>query len=179
LETFTKIKKIEKNPNYYEQRQRSINNLDISVIDKPIIELIELFLKLPYCFTLQSCFGHFVYNDQRSKHNIEKITVSNNIKYIEYRIAYIALCIQNNKSGKKLFEELAMVPQIECKYIQFGCAEWFWKRQINSFALQVEPERYSARDNAFIEYEEALHIETTRNKFFKKLRDIIKIRITD
>ena len=179
METFIKIKEFEKNPNYHEQRQRSINNLDIDIIDKPIINLIKWFLELPYCFTLQSCYGHFVYNGQRNKYNIEKIPVSKNIKSVEYRIAYIALCIQNSKSGKKLYEELSEVPQIDHKYIQFGCAEWFWERQVNSFTLQVEPERYSTKDNAFIEYEEALHIEIIRNKFFERLKDIIQSRVTN
>ena len=179
METFTKIKEFEKNPRYHKQRQESINNLDISIIDKPIVELIKWFLKLPYCFTLQSCYGHFMYYDQRRKYNIDKIPESYSIKYFKYSIAYIALCIQDNRSGRKLFEELNTVPQIDPGYIQFGSAEWFWKRQVNSFALQVEPERYAIKDSIFIEYEEALYIEIIRNKFFKKLRDIIKIKVTD
>jgi len=66
-----------------------------------------------------------------------------------------------------------MLPQIDCKYIQFGCADWFWERQINSYTLQVEPERYSTKDRVFIDYKEALYIENIRNKFFKKMEDII------
>jgi len=179
LETFTKIKRFKNNPNYDVQRQKSIDALNIGIIDKPIVNLIKWFVKLPYCFTLQSCYGHFVCDGQRNTNNIEKIPMSKNIKSVEYRIAYIALCIQNSKSGRKLFEELSTVPQIDPNYIQFGSAEWFWKKQLNSFALQVEPERYSTKDNIFIEYEEALHIEIIRNKFYEKLEDIIKIRITD
>ena len=179
METFTKIKEFEKNPNYHKQRQKSINNLNTDIIDKPIINLIKWFLELPYCFTLQSCYGHFVYNGQRNTYNIDKIPVSENIKSVEYRIAYIALWIQNSKSGRKLFEELSIVPQIDRKYIQFGCAQWFWERQVNSFALQVEPERYSTKDNAFIEHEEALHIEIIRNRFFERLKDIIQNRVTN
>jgi len=120
-----------------------------------------------------------VYDGQRNTDNIEKVLKSQNIKFVEYRIAYIALCMQDSKSGSKLFEELSMIPQIDDKYIQFGCAEWFWERQVNSFALQIEPERYSTKDKVFIDYEEALHIEIIRNKFFKKLKDMIKIRATD
>jgi len=179
LETFTKIKRFKNNPNYDVQRQKSIDALNIGIIDKPIVNLIKWFVKLPYCFTLQSCYGHFVCDGQRNTNNIEKIPMSKNFKSVEYRIAYIALCIQNSKSGKKLYEELSKVPQIDHKYIQFGCAEWLWKRQVNSFALQVEPERYSTKDNAFIEYEEALHIEIIRNKFFERLKDIIQSRVTN
>jgi hypothetical protein len=177
LETFCKIKKLEKNTDYYNQRQRSINSLNISTIDEPIIDLIKGFLKLPYCFTLQSCYGHFLYNGQRNAHNIKKIPLSKDIRSVEYRIAYIALCIQNNKPGKKLFEELSKVPQIDPRYIQFGCAEWFWESQVNSYALQVEPERFSTKDSIFIGYEEALHIEYIRKRFFEKIGNIIQNRV--
>ncbi|GAG68797.1 unnamed protein product, partial [marine sediment metagenome] len=34
-------------------------------------------------------------------------------------------------------------------------------------------ERYSTKDRVFIDYKEALHIENIRNKFFKKMEDII------
>ena len=177
METFTKIKEFAENPDYYRDRQKSISNLVIGSIDKPIIDLIKLFQKLPCCFTLQSCYGHFLYEGQKNPNNIKQLPKSNNIKTVEYRIAYIALCIQNSKSGKILFKRLSMLPQIDFKYIQFGCAEWFWERQINSFALQVEPERYSTKDNAFIEYKEALYIENIRNKFYEKLKDIIQSRV--
>lgn len=173
METFTKIKEFAENPDYYEDRQKSISNLKIGSIDKPIIDLIKRFLKLPYCFTIQSCYGHFVYKGQKNPNNTEPLPISKNIKTIEYRIAYLALCLQNSKSGKILFKRLSTLPQIDCKYIQFGCAEWFWERQINSYTLQVEPERYSTKDRVFIDYKEALYIENIRNKFFKKMEDII------
>ena len=179
METFTKMKEFTEDLNYYEDRQKSISNLKIDSIDKPIIDLIKQFLKLPYCFTIQSCYGHFVYEGQKNPNNTELLPISNNIETIEYRIAYLALCIQNSESGRKLFEELNIVPQIDHKYIQFGCAQWFWERHVNSFALQVEPERYSTKDRVFIEYDEALHIESIRNKFFKKLKDIIQSRVTN
>jgi len=172
METFTKIKEFAEDPNYYEDREKSISKLKMASIDKPIIDLIKWFLKLPYCFTIQSCYGHFVYKGQKNPRNIKPLPKSNNIKTVEYRIAYVALCIQNSESGKKLFEKLSIVPQIDHKYIQFGCAEWFWGRQVNSFVLQVEPERYSTEDKIFIKYEETLHIEIMRNKFFKKMEEI-------
>lgn len=177
METFTKIKKFEENPNYYKQRQKSIDNLNIDIIDKPIINLIKWFLKLPYCFTIQSCFGHFLYNGQENTYNFGRIPESKNIKSVEYRIAYIAICIQNSNSGKTLFEELRSIPKIDYNYIQFGCAEWFWERQVNSYVLQVEPGRHSKKDTAFIAYEEALYIEKIRDKFFRKLGNIIQKNI--
>jgi len=37
------------------------------MIDGPIIGLINGFNKLPYCFTLQSCYEHFVYKNLKEK----------------------------------------------------------------------------------------------------------------
>ena len=57
--------------------------------------------------------------------------------------------------------------------IQFGSAEWFWKRQVNSYALQVEPDRFKRQDTAILDYEEALNIEKIRNEFFFQLQALI------
>jgi len=60
------------NPQYQDQRQKSLADLNNGMIDVPIIGLINDFNRLPFCFTLQSCYGHFVYNGQNDSH-IEKI----------------------------------------------------------------------------------------------------------
>lgn len=173
METFTVIKDFVDNPHFYEQRRKSLNELDLTMIDAPIVEIIKGFSKLPYCFTLQSCYGHFLHQDQRSLKNIEPLLISDNIKKVEYRIAYFALCIQNSESGIELFHDLNKISIIDPEYIQFGCAEWFWKRQVNSYALQVEPKRFMKRDKAIIDYKEALHVEKVRNEFFKEIKKIV------
>ena len=172
METFTAAKKLIDNPDYLKQRMDCIRSFDINSIDRPIIEIIEGFLKLPYCFTLQSCYGHFIYDGQKDPFNTEPLPLSCKIKTFKYKIAYIALCIQDSKPGKELLDDLSKVPQIDTEYIQFGCAEWFWKTYLNSFALQVEPVRYMYRDTADISYEEASRIEKIRNRFFDKLSQI-------
>ena len=63
---------------------------------------------------------------------------------------------------------------IDPENIQFCCAEWFWKRQINSYALQVEPERFKEKDRAILNYREALHIEKTRDEFFIELEKLLQ-----
>ncbi|MFC1561115.1 hypothetical protein ACFL4V_01410, partial [Candidatus Latescibacterota bacterium] len=158
---------------YHEQRQESLSRLDINTIDTPIIQLIEGFSKLSYCFTLQSCYGHFLHNNQNNPQNFKPLSDSNNISNVEYRIAYIALCIENSDSGKILFHNLSKAPEIDREYVQFGCAEWFWKKQVNSYALQVEPERYKTKDRIYVSYQEALHIEKIRNEFFRELKKIL------
>ena len=183
LETFTDLKDFVNNPYFHDQRKKYLSKLDIESIDAPIVELISGFAKLDYCFTLQSCYGHFLHNSQKDPYNIEPLPVSNSISNVEYKIAYIALCIEKSKQGKFLFQHLRNVTSIDPEYIQFGCAEWFWERQVNSYTLQVEPKRHMMKDSLSVDYWEALHIEKVRNKFFIQLKkfvqDLIDSRKTD
>jgi len=148
--------------------------LSDSIIDEPIIEIVNAFNKLPYCFTLQSCYGHFVYSGQKSSHNLEPLPVTDTIAKVEYRIAYIAFCIESSASGRGMIETLREITAIDPKNIQFCCAEWFWKRQVNSYALQVEPDRFKTKDRAIVDYKEALYIEKIRNKLFVRLGELLR-----
>ena len=144
------------------------------MIDKPIIDLINGYNKLPYCFTLQSCYGHFVYNGQKDLHNLESLPAKEILGKIEYRIAYIAFCIENSVAGRRLFDKIKAVTSIDPENIQFCCAEWFWNQQVNSYALQVEPDRFKHQDTSTIEFKEALHIEKIRNTFFHRLYELLE-----
>jgi hypothetical protein len=177
LETFVQLKRFVDDPGFHGQRQRHLAELDLSVIDAPIVELVDHFAKLPYCFTLQSCYGHFLHSGQQDPCNIEPLPISDTITMVEYRIAYVALCIENSKLGQNLFHALGKIQTIDPKYVQFGCAEWFWQRQVNSYALQVGPERYMRKDKATVNYREALHIEKVRNHFFVRLKKLIQEHI--
>ncbi len=174
METFTEPKELMENPYYQVQRQKSLCDLTDNMIDKPIIDLINGFNRMPYCFTLQSCYGHFVYNDQKDSHNIEPLPDKDTIAKVEYRIAYIAFCFENSLLGRKLYETLKKIIAIDPENIQFCCAEWFWKRKVNSYALQVEPERFKRKDTAILDYKEALHIEKIRNEFFLGLYEVVE-----
>ena len=125
LETFTELKELVDNPHYKLQRLNILGDFADDMIDVPIIDLINGFNKLPFCFTLQSCYGHFVYNDQNDTHNLEPLPVKGAIAKVEYRIAYIAFCIENSLLGRKLFESLKEITAIDPEYVQFCCAEWF------------------------------------------------------
>jgi hypothetical protein len=175
METFTELKELAENPHYQVQRQKSLCDLTDDMIDGPIIDLINRFNKLPYCFTLQSCYGHFVYNGQKDSHNLEPLPVKDTIAKVEYRIAYIAFCIENSLLGRKLFNALNKITTMDPKNVQFCCADWFWKRQVNSYALQVEPDRFKRKDTAVLDYKEALHIEKIRNEFFVQLYDLTSL----
>ncbi|MDD4356638.1 MAG: hypothetical protein PHN98_05240 [Smithellaceae bacterium] len=174
METFTELKELSKNPHYQLQRQKTLCDLTDDMIDMPIVDLINGFNELPCCFTLQSCYGHFVYNDQTDTHNVEPLPRIGAIAKVEYKIAYIAFCIENSLLGRELFESLKKIADLDPDNIQFCCAEWFWKRQINSYALQVEPDRFKRKDTAIIDFKEALHIEKIRNKFFIQLYKLLE-----
>lgn len=162
------------NPHYHAQKQKALLDLTDDMIDIPIISLIERFNKLPYCFTLQSCYGHFRNNNQKDSHNIETLLARDINPQIEYRIAYITFCIENSLLGKELFKSLQRITAINLENVQFCCAGWFWKKQINSYVLQVEPDRFKRKDTAILDFEEALHIEKIRNKFFIKLYELVE-----
>jgi hypothetical protein len=149
----------------------------MNTIDPPLIDLINGFLTLPYCFTLQCCYGHFLHGAQGNSKNLEPLPISGSISTVQYRIAYLALCIQDTESGRRLLHDLHEIPAIDPAYIQFGCAEWFWERQVNSYALQVEPERFKTRDCISIGYQEAVHIQKVRDKFFGELTRVIENRV--
>ena len=174
METFTEPKGLVENPHYQDERQKILAGLSDVMIDEPIIELINAFNNLPYCFTLQSCFGHFIYKDQNDPYNLEPLPISDTITRVEYRIAYLCLCIENSDLGRELFEALNKITAIDPANIQFCCAEWFWKRQVNSYVLQVEPDRFKHKDRAILDYREALHIEKIRNKFFVQIEELLQ-----
>ena len=174
MQTFTEPKELVKNPHYQDQRQKSLASLSAEMIDAPIIDLINGFNKLPYCFTLQSCYGHFVYDGQKDPYNLEPLPITNTITSVEYRIAYICLGIENSNLGRRLLESLNEITTIDPENIQFCCAEWFWKRQVNSYALQVQPDRFKHEDRSILDYKEALHIEKIRNEFFVQLQEFVQ-----
>jgi hypothetical protein len=76
--------------------------------------------------------------------------------------------------GRKLLDALSEITAIDAENIQLCCAEWFWERRLNSYALQVEPDRFKHRDRAILDYEEALQIEKIRNEFFVRLQELLQ-----
>ncbi len=173
METYTELREFTENPQYQMQRQRNLGSLTADMIDPPIIDLINGFNKLPCCFTLQCCYGHFVYTGQQDPHSCAPLPTQKIPARVEYRIAYIAFCLENSVSGRDLLAALKEVPAIDPENVQLCCAEWFWKHQVNAYALQVEPDRFKHKDTATIDYREALQIEKVRNEFFIRLEKLL------
>ena len=103
METFTEVKPFADNPDFQTQRLKKLKNLEFSIIDKPIVDIIRYILGFDYCFTLQSCYGHFVHIHQKDRHNVAPLSTFNIPEEIEYRLAYVAICLDNNDKGKELF----------------------------------------------------------------------------
>ncbi len=174
METFVEPKPFIDNARYSEQRRNCLAGLEGESIDAPVVDIVAGFNAQACCFTLQSCFGHFLYDRQTDEHNLAPLPVAKPVGDIDYRIAYLAVCIENSTSGRMLIEVLKQVTDLDPQNIQFGCAEWFWRRQVNSYVLQVEPDRFKHRDRATLSFEEAVIIEDARNKFFARLNALLR-----
>lgn len=174
METFTQIKEMAENPRYAEQKQQHLKDLDPGILDRPIRDLVLAVNALPYCFTLQSCHGHFVYDGQTDTHSLKALPAKEFPSQVTYRIAYLAFCVENSASGKRFLGALQGMTGIDPGNVQFGCAQWFWERQVNSYVLQVEPDRFKFSDTAVLDFEEALRVEAVRNTFFARLSELLQ-----
>jgi hypothetical protein len=122
---------------------------------------------------LQSCFGHFVHALQTDPRNLQRLP-AREVSQVEYRIAYLALCIEDSAPGHRLRTLLEGVPLVAPGYIQFGSPQWFWERQVNSYALQVEPDMLKDKDVATIGYQEALRVQDVRDLFFQRITEVVQ-----
>ena len=68
---------------------------------------------------------------------------------------------------------LAEIPRIAPRYVQYGSADWFWRRWPNSFALQVMPRAQQFRDEAILDCPEARRTQEARDRFFDALRRLL------
>jgi hypothetical protein len=172
METFAAPKSLVPNPNFEAQKQSSLAGLKDHMIDAPIVDIIKRFNRLPFCYTLQSCFGHFVYEGQPDRHSINPLPATTVTTPIEYRIAYIAFGVDNCNAGRKFINALDELTALDRTCIQFCSADWFWKKQVNTYALQVEPERFKHQDTAVLDDAEARRVESVRNNFFDHIKQI-------
>jgi hypothetical protein len=173
VETFTEPRRFVANPDFARRKAETLKSLDLSDLDPPVVDVVLDFNQLEYCYTLQICYGHFVYDGQPDIHNLDRLPSDSIEGEITYRIAYIALCLAEDHNGKVLFDRLAKIPKLDPEFIQFGSADWFWERHLNSYTLQVEPQRYKHRDQAQVDYPEALHLEKVRNTFYAEIQKML------
>jgi hypothetical protein len=178
LETFTKAREFVENSGYANARKEALAALDLISIDEPIVDIVVGFAALPHCFTLQCCYGHFLWTPLQGPHNLEPIPASYSGS-VRYRIAYIALCLENSRQGRTLRHSLARLPAADPDYVQFGSADWFWERWVNSYALQVAPAASVSKDEAILESSEAHRILRARNLFFRELKVLLDAEMSE
>jgi len=171
METYTDHKPLRHNPNFKADRLLALDNLDLNLIDSPLIKLVKEINRLPYLFTLQCCYGHFLKKDGKEISNLE---LSETNEMVQYRLAYIVFCIENSRSGKNIIQKLMNIPlSIDRHKIQFCSAQWFWDQWLNSYALQVMPKRFKEQDTAQLVITEAREIEKVRDYFFVFFKDFV------
>jgi hypothetical protein len=175
METLCKPGALIDNPSFARQRDDSLAELDLRTIDAPIENLVRAFARIPFCFTLQSCFGHFLPEGEEEERRLEPLEPRpSDTKPVVYRIAYVALCIEAGERGRALIRRLEKLTGLDPDYVQFGSAGWFLERQVNAFVLQVEPERFKHLDRCTLDYREALHVQRTRDRFYAGLESVIR-----
>lgn len=172
METFTAPKELVENPRYSQDREEALGALDLGSIDEPIVDIVAGFSALPYCFTLQSCYGHFICAPEQDPRSLEPIP-RGYAGLVRYRIAYMVFCLENSRHGRALRKLLARIPAVAPGYVQFGSADWFWERWPNSYALQVEPVAHQMKDEVSLEAAEAVHTQRARHHFFTELRALL------
>ncbi len=173
METYTEAKELIINHNFIKQRQDTLTGLNQAMIEKPLRDSINSLNSQSCFFTLQCCYGHFLYQGQTDPDSLNPLPVNRDIEEVEYRIAYIAFCIDNSPEGITLLNRLAKISTLDRENIQFGSANWFWRRQVNSYVLQVQPERLKYHDKMNLDYQEALGIQNTRDRFYEGIEILV------
>jgi len=172
MQTFTEPRQLVENARYADERRAALDALDLAAVDEPIVDIVEAFTLLPYCYTLQCCYGHFLTAPGQDEHSLEPIPDGHDGS-VRYRIAYVAFCIENSDRGRAFLDRLSRIPAVDPACVQFGSAGWFWDQWVNSYTLQVEPAAHRFKDQAALAAGEALHTQRVRDSFFEELRRVM------
>jgi hypothetical protein len=172
METFSSPRPFVPSGGYSRDRRDCLAALDLAAIDEPLVDLVSGFAELPHCFTLQCCHGHFLCAPGQDPRSLDRIP-SGHRGRVRYRIAYVALCLENDRRGRALRRALARVPDVDPDFVQFGSADWFWRRWPNSYALQVAPAAHRHEDEFRLEASVAFRLQETRDLFFGRLREVL------
>lgn len=171
MQTYCSEKSLRFDPEFKKNKTRALKELAKTEIDAPIQDVITELNRLPFCYTLQCCYGHFTSSEQPDKHNLSIVSKSGPSDDFLYRIAYVAFCIDATSDGKQFLSALRGLPsKTDTKTIQFGCAQWFWDQCVNSYVLQVQPTDHADVDSLHVSRKEALCIQSVRNRFWDVLR---------
>jgi hypothetical protein len=172
METFTEARSLVRNDGYAAERRAALEALDLSALDPPVVDVVAGFNRLPHCFTLQCCHGHFLTTTAQDDHSLAPLPAGFS-GTVRYRIAYVAFCVDTDDRGRAFLERLSRVPESDPAYVQFGSADWFWDQWLNSYTLQVEPAAHRLKDQAALSAGEAMQTQRARDRFFDELRRVL------
>ena len=174
MESFAPARAPVENPLFQKQKRQWLAELTPGILDEPLVAIVNALNALSYCFTLQSCCGHFLCPGQKDPRNLDPLPHTRSSAMVTYRIAYLAFCIQGGAAGKRVLDSMSQIAASDPANIQFGSPGWFWKRQVNSYALQVEPLRFQDQDRVVLDYGEALQVQQVRNRVLGQLNDLLQ-----
>ena len=151
METFTPPCPFVNHPEYRKDREQTIQSLSQEIlknaIDPPLLPLVRECVSIPHCYPLQCCYGHFVHRLAPDPENLVPISsITEPVEPIRYRIAYLALCIEDSRNGRSLYSDLEAMTGLNPVFVQFGSADWFRDRMTNTYCIQLEPERLKEED---------------------------------
>lgn len=187
METFGKPKPFVDNPEYERNRCVDLETLRSLIatgkIDPPLVDLMTLYSRVSHCYTIQSCFGHFVHERESDEYTTARLApYKGMISTVFYRIAYIAFVLEKSENGLVLCHDLRALALRNPGYIQFGSASWFWEQSVNTYQIQVALEREKDRDSFWVTFDEALHLENVRDLLIRDIATIacnhIRLAIT-
>ncbi len=174
METFTPPRPMVTSPDFTGEREAALADLASVIrngeIDPPLMPLVRAFAGVPSCYTIQSCYGHFVHSGQPDIHNTKRLPAdAPPYRKVVYRIAYMAFCIEESRRGHLLCQDLRAIARLDPDYIQFGSADWFWERTANTYAIQISPARFLTEDSCSIHMDEAFILQEVRDNCFTEL----------
>lgn len=161
MRTFDTAPPLESDLAFSINRSQSLHLLDLSVIDIPIVDTVYKYSKLECCYPVQSCWGHFDHAYSFWGRGAA-VNCLNRGQTMRYRIAYLALCLDDSEHGAFLLELLRQVPQCVGGSVQFGSAKWFRELHNNIYVVQTAPPHCIYLDSCYIDKKEAQYIHKSR-----------------
>lgn len=173
METFTKARPLVENPNFAGQREAALRALADADLDEPLKDLIADLNRRPCCFTLQCCWGHFLTPDEADEHTLAAPPARGKAE-LDYKLAYVAFCVSDDDEGRALRDEIRGLVDAEPRFVQFGSADWFWERQVNSYAIQVAPRNRRKRDRMILDGKQARLLAHARTRMFREFAELLR-----
>ena len=173
METFANAGKLTRDPCYLLNKERQVSKIKTDEIDVPLRRFIREFNRIPHAYTLQCCWGHFLRGYPKNPVIQDELPERTGHEKVVYQIAYLAFCVQNCAPGKRLLEKMEQTVALDPNFVQFGSARWFRQQQVNSYVLQVVPERFKFCDRCSLEYKEARKIQKLKKAFFNDMNQKI------